>query len=160
MRIHCPLKVFLCALILAISAPHTLFGQHYATDDTNHVYPAHGTIYANMFVGQKTSSGEVFLHSGFTAAHWKIKLGTLVLVTNVNTGLQVIVKVNDRCRGRGVIDLTRTAAHSIGIKGCQRVTVQILPKRYNLAWEMQEVMMEQKPSWIPPNAKPHLYSKK
>lgn len=148
------------ALLLFISLPLAGCGQHYAPDDTLHTYPAHGTIYANGFVGHKTSSGEVFQHSGYTAAHWKIKLGTLVLVTNANTGLQVVVQINDRCPNKGVIDLTRTAANAIGIQGCQRVTIRILPERFAFYWSLQETLRNQKPSWLPPSAKPFFNVKK
>lgn len=99
-------------------------------NDTVTEYPMKGTIYHNLFEGRKTSSGEIFNQNLFTAAHRRIKLGTLVMVTNKRTGKQVIVKINDRCPKSGVLDMTRRAAHSIGIKGCQPVTVRILPDSY------------------------------
>ncbi len=119
---------------LSILLPTPLFAQSFQLDDTVTEYPHHGTIYANMFEGRRTSSGEIFRQSKFTAAHWKIKLGTYVLVTNTKTGLQVVVKVNDRCPKRGVFDLTRTAAHAIGIRGCQPVKVRILSKEEQAYW--------------------------
>lgn len=125
-------------LLLLLTAP--LQAQHYASDDTTTVYPTHGTVYANMFVGRKTASGEVFTQDRYTAAHWKIKFGTLVLVTNPDNGRQVIVKVNDRCPKRGVIDLSRKAATAVGIKGSRKVTIQILPERYRSAWENQPTL--------------------
>lgn len=149
-------------LILAyfLAIPNFVSGQHYASDDTTHTYKAHGTIYANGFVGRKTSSGEIFHHSGYTAAHWKIKLGTYVLVTNANNGLQVVVQINDRCPNKGVIDLTRTAANAIGIQGCQHVTVRILPDRYAYYWRLQDDLSVKKPSWLPAQARPLFKNKK
>lgn len=131
-----PTLIYL-TLLLCISLPSQLSAQSFQLDDTISEYPHHGTIYANRFEGRKTSSGEVFRQSKFTAAHWKIKLGTYVLVTNPKTNLQVVVKVNDRCPKRGVFDLTRTAAHAIGILGCQPVTIRILSEEEQAYWAEQ-----------------------
>lgn len=116
----------------------TGWAQYYAENDTTYEYLNQGTIYANKFVGRRTSSGEVFKQDLYTAAHWKIKLGTIVLVTCPETGQQVLVKVNDRCPKRGVFDLTRKAANSIGIKGCRRVVIRQLPERFRYYWEHQD----------------------
>ena len=117
-------------------------GQNYSADDTVTEYPNHGTFYHDRFEGRKTASGEVFDQNKFTAAHWKIKLGTYVMVTNRNTGLQVIVKVNDRCPKRGVLDMSHRAATAIGIRGCQPVTVRILPSSYMIRWATQEMQFD------------------
>ena len=86
-----------------------------------------GTFYSDKFVGRHTASGEIFDQNKPTAAHKSIKLGTWIRVTNTKNGQQVIVKVNDRCPKGGVIDLSRSAAQSIGIRGTAPVTVEILP---------------------------------
>ena len=131
--------------MLTLSAP-TLWAQNYSPTDTVTEYPLKGTYYHNKFEGRKTSSGEIFDQNLFTAAHWKIKLGTYVLVTNCNTGLQVIVKVNDRCPRKGVFDMTRRAAHSIGIKGCQPVTVRLLEGDYSELCASQDLKFDSVPS--------------
>ncbi len=120
--------------------------QSYDVNDTVTEYPMKGTFYHNKFEGRKTASGEIFDQNLFTAAHWKIKKGTYVLVTNRNTGLQVIVKINDRCPRRGVLDMTRRAAHAIGIRGCQPVTVRILPEGYEKICEEQDAKFDSVPS--------------
>ena len=124
-------------LFLVLTVPIT-WAQNYNVSDTVTEYSMKGTFYHNKFEGRKTSNGEIFNQNLFTAAHWKIKLGTYVLVTNKNTGLQVIVKINDRCPRRGVIDMTRRAANGIGIRGCQPVTVRILPDGYQALCEAQD----------------------
>lgn len=126
------------AIILYTIFPLQIHSQTFAHDDTVSVYTMYGTIYADMFIGRKTANGEIYTQEKFTAAHWKFKFGTLVLVTNINTGEQVIVRINDRCPKRGVLDLTRRAANSIGIKGCQKVNVQVLPERYYERWQKQD----------------------
>ena len=66
-----------------------------------------------------------------TGAHRTLPFGTMVSVTRVDTGAQVVVRINDRgpfIRGR-VIDLSRPAAEQLGIvgMGLARVRVQIIP---------------------------------
>lgn len=119
-----------------------LAAQSYAPGDTTYEYPSKGTYYHDKFHGRKTASGEVFDQNKFTAAHWKIKLGTMVLVTNQNTGLQVIVKVNDRCPKRGVFDMSHRAAAAIGIRGMQPVSIRQLPDGYEEKWLAQETMFD------------------
>lgn len=127
-------------LLLAMALP--LQAQNYGTGDTVTEYPNKGTFYHDMFEGRKTASGEVFDQNKFTAAHWRIKLGTYVMVTNRNNGRQVIVKVNDRCPKRGVLDMSHRAANAIGIKGMQPVTVRILPPGYEERWSAQETLFD------------------
>lgn len=118
----------LIGLIGLIGPP--LAAQNFPISDTVTEYRHKGTFYHDKFEGRKTASGEIFDQNAFTAAHWKIKLGTYILVTNENTGLQVIVKVNDRCPKHGVLDLSHRAATAIGIRGCQPVRLRILPDGY------------------------------
>ena len=122
--------VLLLALMLSAIAADGVSAQEFPVDDTITEYRHKGTFYHDRFEGRKTSSGEVFDQNAFSAAHWKIKLGTYLLVTNENTGLQVIVKVNDRCPKHGVLDLSHRAATAIGIRGCQPVRLRLLPEGY------------------------------
>lgn len=122
--------------------PFVTVAQSFSLTDTVTEYNHFGTYYHDRFEGRKTASGEVFDQNKFTAAHWKIKLGTMVMVTNHNTGLQVIVKVNDRCPKHGVLDMSHRAATAVGIKGCQKVTVRILPEGYEEQWAAQETMFD------------------
>lgn len=135
------------ALAITLTLAVQLHAQYYASDDTVYRYPNKGTFYHDRFHGRKTSSGEVFDQNKFTAAHWKLKFGTLILVTNNNTGKEVIVKVNDRCPKRGVIDLTRRAAYAIGIRGCQPVTLRVVTnnEHYQSRWAAQEQMFDSVP---------------
>lgn len=81
--------------------------------------------------GTRTASGERFNPNGMTAAHRKWPFGTMVRVTNLNTGRHVIVRINDRgpfTRGR-IIDLTPPAAKAIGFDrrmGLARVKIERL----------------------------------
>jgi rare lipoprotein A len=82
--------------------------------------------------GRTTASGERFSMHALTAAHRSLPLGTPVLVTNLATGQQVHVTINDRGpfvdQQRRVIDLSRAAAERIGLlrHGVGRVRIDVL----------------------------------
>lgn len=96
-------------------------------------YPAAGTetglasYYAESYNGKKTSNGEIFNSSDYTAAHKKLPFGTKVKVTNLSNGKTVKVRVNDRgpfVAGR-IIDLTRAAAKKIDMLAAGVTKVKI-----------------------------------
>jgi rare lipoprotein A (peptidoglycan hydrolase) len=63
---------------------------------------------ASVYSEEKTANGEYAHASALTAAHKTLPFGTWVRVTNLQNGLSVIVRINDRgpyIRGR-IIDLT------------------------------------------------------
>lgn len=137
-------KWLITCMMLCLSS--SVAAQSYSHLDTVSQYPNFGTFYHDRFEGRKTASGEIFDQNKFTAAHWKLKLGTYVLVTNQNTGLQVIVKVNDRCPKHGVLDMTRRAAYALGIRGCQKVTFRVLPDGYAERCEAQDALFDSVPT--------------
>ncbi len=66
----------------------------------------------------------------FTAAHRFYPFGTRVRVTDLASGRQVVVRINDRgpfARGR-IIDLSRAAARALGMldTGTRRVRVEVV----------------------------------
>jgi rare lipoprotein A len=89
----------------------------------------HATYYANKFHGRKTTSGERYNKNKYTAAHRTLPFGTLVKVTNMNTGTWVVVRINDRgpfVRGK-IIDLSGLAARKLDIikHGSVKVKLEI-----------------------------------
>jgi rare lipoprotein A len=71
---------------------------------------------ASIYSGGRTESGERAVASRTAAAHRSLPFGTMVLVTNRDTGRSVVVRIIDRgpfVRGR-VIDVTPAAAHRLG----------------------------------------------
>src|ERR1700689_2261494 len=85
--------------------------------------------YGTEFQGKQTASGEPFDMLDFTAAHPSLPLGTMVKVTNLRNGKQVVVRVNDRgpvVDGR-IIDLSYNAARALGFeqRGLQTVRLDI-----------------------------------
>jgi rare lipoprotein A len=87
--------------------------------------------YGGKFHGRRTASGEIFDTNLYTAAHKTLPFGTMVRVTNLETGRSTVVRINDRgpfVAGR-VIDLSRAAAAAIGMtgSGVARVRVEVIP---------------------------------
>lgn len=81
---------------------------------------------------QRVASGGWFNPNAMTAAHKTLPFGTKVRVTNQRNGRSVVVKINDRgpyVKGR-IIDLSKAAAHSIGMQnaGVVPVSVEVLGK--------------------------------
>ena len=83
--------------------------------------------YGPGFHGRLSASGEVFNQYDLTAAHRTLPFGTRVLVTNLYTGQQVTVRINDRgpYAGDRVIDLSAAAADVIGLTSSGVGTVQL-----------------------------------
>ena len=86
--------------------------------------------YGPGFDGNHSANGEIFNRYAMTAAHPSLPFGTRVLVTNINTGRSVVVRINDRgpFTGGRVIDLSQGAAASIGMieSGVANVQIDII----------------------------------
>ena len=76
------------------------------------------------------ASGERFSKHDYTAAHKTLPMGTVVRVTNLENGRDVIVKINDRGPfvGDRIIDLSHAPAQSIDMvqKGVVKVKVEVV----------------------------------
>lgn len=86
--------------------------------------------YGPGFHGNLTASGEVYDQHELTAAHPTLPLGTRVLVTNLQNGRQVEVRINDRgpfVKGR-ILDLSYAASRCLGMTrpGTARVRLEVL----------------------------------
>jgi rare lipoprotein A len=73
--------------------------------------------YGPGFHGNQSASGEIFNEHKMTAAHRSLPFGTQVRVTNLDNGLSVIVRINDRgpFHGNRIIDLSTAAARVLGL---------------------------------------------
>ena len=75
--------------------------------------------YGKDFHGKPTSSGEIYDMYQLTCAHNTLPLGTMVMVTHMENGKSVELKVNDRgpfVKDR-IIDVSYAAAQIIGMYG-------------------------------------------
>src|SRR2546428_7747809 len=77
--------------------------------------------------GRRTASGEVYDMRDLTAAHRTLPLGTRVMVTNVDNGQVVEVRVNDRgpFTGGRILDLSYGAARILGAVGSGVIPVRL-----------------------------------
>ena len=85
--------------------------------------------YGRIFQHKKTASGEPFDMFDLTAAHRSLPIGSWVKVTDLTTERTVVVRINDRgpvARNR-IIDLSYQAAKILGMRGVDRVRLDVLP---------------------------------
>jgi rare lipoprotein A len=86
--------------------------------------------YGAPYHNRRGSNGEVYDMNAMTAAHRTLPLGSIVRVTNAESGKAAVVRITDRgpfIEGR-IIDLSQAAAKQIGLvqKGTGRVRVEVL----------------------------------
>lgn len=88
------------------------------------------TWYGKPYHGTPTASGEPFDMNALTAAHSTLPFGTVVMVTNLDNGLEVELRINDRVPRAAArrINLSRAAAEKLGMvwHGRGRVRVDIV----------------------------------
>lgn len=86
--------------------------------------------YGKEFHGRPTASGEIYDMYQHTAAHLTAPLGTYALVTNLENGQSVRVRINDRgpYRRPRILDLSYEAARQIDLvrSGAGRVQIEFL----------------------------------
>jgi len=86
--------------------------------------------YGEGYHGKPTANGEIYDMYSMTAAHRTLPFGTIVNVTDLDSGKEVVVRINNRgpfIRGR-IIDLSYAAAKKLGIldKGITPCEVTVL----------------------------------
>jgi rare lipoprotein A len=87
------------------------------------------TWYTAPYKGRKAANGQVFSDSALTAAHRTLPMGSLIVVTNLDTGQSSAMRVTDRgpfVEGR-LIDLTIASAQATGVyrPGSARVRIDV-----------------------------------
>ncbi len=142
---HGRLKVLLPALLIVVFFLLTACGpRHRVVYERRIPFPEKGAIekresrevqqgiaswYGKDFHGKQTSSGEIYDMYQLTCAHQTLPLGTMVMVTNLENGRSVELKVNDRgpfVKER-IIDVSSAAAQMLGMweKGTAMVKVEV-----------------------------------
>lgn len=113
--------------------PYTIQGIKYTPQD-HYDYEEHGVAswYGPGFHKRPTSCGSIYDMHSLTAAHKTLPIPSVVEVTNVETGKNLVVVVNDRGPfvGDRIIDLSKRAAQELGThnKGLGKVRVRALPE--------------------------------
>jgi len=97
---------------------------------TTHVQVGVASWYGKEFHGRPTASGELYDMHQPTAAHLTAPLGTYALVTNLENGQSVRVRINDRgpYKPRRILDLSYEAARQLDLvrPGLGRVQIDFL----------------------------------
>tara|TARA_R110002051_G_scaffold32382_2_gene73039 strand:+ start:112337 stop:113239 length:903 start_codon:yes stop_codon:yes gene_type:complete len=118
-----------------VGSPYTVGGQRFVPQRDDH-YDVVGIAswYGPTFHGRLTANGEIFDQNTMTAAHTTLPIPSIVEVTNLENGRQVVVRVNDRGPfvDDRLIDLSRAAADQLGYRsnGLARVRVRYLGPAY------------------------------
>ena len=87
------------------------------------------SFYSRRATGARTSSGDRLHHDSLTCAHRTLPFGTLLKITNLSNGKEVVVRVNDRGPfGRGrIVDLSWGAAKALDMLSKGVVNVEVTP---------------------------------
>ena len=114
-----------------VGPPYQANGRWYVpTPEPGYEQVGEGSWYGPNFHGLRTANGEVYDQEALTAAHPTLPLNSLVQVTNLENGREIIVRINDRGPfvGERLIDLTRAGAELLGYEraGHARVHVRYL----------------------------------
>ena len=78
--------------------PYVVFGKTYTPLINEEPYSQRGvgSWYGKKFHGQRTSSGELYDMYKMTAAHPTLPIPSYARITSIDTGKQVVVRINDR----------------------------------------------------------------
>ncbi len=112
------------------ASPYTFAGVTYQPLSSANGYAETGQAswYGTKFHGRQTANGEIYDMFKMTAAHKTLPLPSYVRVTNVENGLSVVLRVNDRgpFHGNRLIDLSYVAAKKLGFadSGLAHVSVE------------------------------------
>lgn len=100
---------------------YRVLGRTYHVLSSNQGYDEQGVAswYGPNFQSKPTASGERYDMYAMTAAHKTLRIPSYALVTNLENGKQVVVRVNDRGPfvSNRIIDLSYAAAKKIGMIG-------------------------------------------
>jgi rare lipoprotein A len=94
-------------------------------------YRGRASYYADSLAGHSTASGEPYDPALYTAASRELPFGTVLRVVREDTGISVIVRVNDRGpfgdHGR-ILDLSGAAADALAMRraGVVRIRAEVL----------------------------------
>ena len=111
------------------NTPYELGGIQYEPMKSANGYSEQGVAswYGTKFHGKQTANGEVYDLYKMTAAHKTLPLPSYVKVTNLENGLSIVVRVNDRGPfiGDRLIDLSYVAAKKLGFSDVGLANVAI-----------------------------------
>ena len=111
-----PTVLPLLALLLLAACARTMPVRAPAPPVIGAEETGYASWYGHPYHGRRTAGGEVYDMNDLTAAHRTLPMGTRLMVTGLDTGQVVLVRVNDRgpfVEGR-ILDLSYAAARVLG----------------------------------------------
>jgi rare lipoprotein A len=126
--------------MVKVGAPYKIAGKWYTPRyDPRYDEVGLASWYGPGFHGNDTATGEDYHQREFTAAHPTLPMPSLVRVTNLDNGREIVVRINDRgpfVAGR-IIDLSQFSAQALGVHGpgTAKVRVRLLPKETRKLWD-------------------------
>lgn len=114
-----------------VGPPYEANGRWYVpTPEPGYEEVGEASWYGPGFHGQSAANTETYDENAMTAAHPTLPLNSLVQVTNLANGREIIVRINDRGPyvGERLIDVSRAGAQALGFEreGRARVHVRYL----------------------------------
>jgi rare lipoprotein A len=121
-----------------VAQPRYLIGQpyqmggtwSYPREDFGLVETGLATVAVDARAGRRTANGEIHDPTALSAAHRTLQMPALLAVTNLETGLRLEVRVNDRgpAQPGRVVALSRRAAQLLGIRegGAAQVRIEVV----------------------------------
>jgi rare lipoprotein A len=125
--------------------PYYVNGRWYypAKVDIGESFNGIASWYGPDFHGKNTSSGEPYDMYDFTAAHRTLPFDTMLKVTNLDTKLSTVVRINDRGPfvDDRIIDLSFAAAKDIGVvsKGTAKVKLEVIGFNKEVNFDNKEI---------------------
>lgn len=120
------MRVLLLGIILLAFSPSTLCAQTFKPDPQQQT--GYATYYADKYHGRTTAYGETYHRNLFTCASQDFPKNSLLRVTRIDNGQQVVVRVNDRGpwgNKENVIDLSYAAALQLDMIRAGSVKVKV-----------------------------------
>jgi rare lipoprotein A len=122
---------------LLAPAPRYYIGNAYKVEDVQYIpiedltynQTGMGGIIPAELNGTKTSNGETYNMNQMVAASKTLPLPSIVKVTNLENGEDVVVRVNNRGPfvNTRIMDLSPAAAQKIGLTNQSKIQIQVIP---------------------------------
>jgi rare lipoprotein A len=117
--------------VYKVGAPYQVKGVwYYPAVDYDYDVTGIASWYGADFHGKATANGEIYDMNALTAAHPTLPMPSWVMVTNLENGRTLKLRVNDRGPfvGGRIIDISRRGAQLLGFaeQGTTRVRVEII----------------------------------
>lgn len=127
MAAWCPRPAWLLALLALTACARALVAPAQTPVAVGTVQAGQASWYGAPYHGRRTAGGEVYDMHDLTAAHRTLPLGTRVLVTNLDSGEAVEVRINDRgpFAEERILDLSYGAARLLGAVGPGVIPVRL-----------------------------------